>query len=66
MPRNEHLARIELIDPAIHDRDWTANLVSGRRTTRRIISPILSLMNATAAPGVNGALFSAITRMPFR
>jgi len=32
MPRNEHLTRIELIDPVLHDRGWTGALVREEKT----------------------------------
>jgi hypothetical protein len=32
MPRNEHLTRVELIDPALHDLGWTGELLREEKT----------------------------------
>jgi type I restriction enzyme, R subunit len=32
MPRNEHLTRLELIDPALHDLGWTGALIREEKT----------------------------------
>ena len=32
MPRNEHLTRVELIDPYLHDRGWTEALIREEKT----------------------------------
>lgn len=32
MPRNEHLTRVELIDPKLHDRGWTSSLIREEKT----------------------------------
>ena len=32
MPRNEHLTRVELIDPKLHDLGWTGALIREEKT----------------------------------
>lgn len=32
MPRNEHLTRVELIDPRLHDLGWTGGLIREEKT----------------------------------